>query len=282
VALHIIQKTPSAPYFTFATFEQADNLRLADGDTVENDEGFPTPAGRNPPTAESQPTTPRLAYQDNPISPQVMAVGGVYCGDPGRRLYFHELPPGTSPPPPGTPVDGNICVNKRYEAIPLPIREANQAFHLAIKVYSDQNNVKDSPWLHYKLVNVQYRPFNRADINAQNGRSTFFQANSVVETDYTLQQFIGRIAPNQAPTSLYLPNGRPQAFQNVHVAKDGHLTPYQMGGCMGCHGNAQVGGTDFSFLVGGNRFNTKPDVPTPDHEKQALYLALFGNPPRAK
>ena len=31
VALHIIQKTPSAPYFIYASFEQADNLLTADG-----------------------------------------------------------------------------------------------------------------------------------------------------------------------------------------------------------------------------------------------------------
>src|SRR5437867_137953 len=39
VALHIIQKTPSAPYFIFATFEQADNILTASGQTVEDEDG---------------------------------------------------------------------------------------------------------------------------------------------------------------------------------------------------------------------------------------------------
>src|SRR5271156_2438897 len=39
VALHIIQKTPSAPYFIYATFEQADNILSADGKPVEDVDG---------------------------------------------------------------------------------------------------------------------------------------------------------------------------------------------------------------------------------------------------
>ena len=36
VALHIIQKTPSAPYFIYATFEQADNIKTVGGKPVED------------------------------------------------------------------------------------------------------------------------------------------------------------------------------------------------------------------------------------------------------
>ena len=39
VALHIIQKTPSAPYFIYASFEQADNLLTEDGRPVEDVDG---------------------------------------------------------------------------------------------------------------------------------------------------------------------------------------------------------------------------------------------------
>ncbi|MDE1150311.1 MAG: hypothetical protein PW843_27505 [Azospirillaceae bacterium] len=298
VALHIIQKTPSAPYFVFATFEQADNILTADGKPLENDDGAIVSQPIQPP----QPTQPALTYADNPLTPKVTAVPAEFCDDTGSRLYFRELPPapspGVNPPPsvpaPGTPVGGNICVNRRYERIPPIISTINNAVHASIKFYNDEHQLKDSPWLHYKLVNVQAVPFNKKDIvptfSSTRQAGNFFQANIVVETDYTLQQFVARIADNQAPTA-YPPinsaaqpsnvtqlNGTPQPdFQNVYVAGPHGFTTYQMGGCMGCHGNAQVGGTDFSFILGGNRFNSEPDTPDPANAalKRSYFHELF-------
>jgi hypothetical protein len=275
VALHIIQKTKMAPYFTFATFEQADNLRLPDGRMVEDDDGNLTPAGMS---AQTPPTTPRLVYQDDPKTPVVSAVPNVYCAQPASQLYFRELPSeARNAPPPGTPTGGNICVNHRYEKIPPDIIAINADYHQALRTYGGSSQ----PLLHYKLVNVQYRPFNSTDIGKPNAglESTYFQSNNVVETDYTLQQFVARIASDQAPTR-YPVNGQAPNFQNVAVVAGLGFAHYQMGGCMGCHGNAQVTqGTDFSFILGGNAFNTTPDVPVRDARKQALYLALFGNLP---
>ena len=68
MALHIIQKTPSAPYFIYATFEQADNILTAEGKPVEDENGDIIV---QPATA----TTPQVCL----IDPQ---------------------PPTTSPPPP--------------------------------------------------------------------------------------------------------------------------------------------------------------------------------------
>jgi hypothetical protein len=39
VALHIIHKTPTAPYFIYATFGQADNLQTEGGNPVEDENG---------------------------------------------------------------------------------------------------------------------------------------------------------------------------------------------------------------------------------------------------
>ena len=39
IALHIIQKTPSAPDFIFATFEYTNNILTADGKPVEDQNG---------------------------------------------------------------------------------------------------------------------------------------------------------------------------------------------------------------------------------------------------
>lgn len=270
--LHIIQKTPSAPYFIFATFEQAGNVVTADGVATEDANGkvvIPT-AG---------PNTPALVYTDDPNTPTVATnPANTFCDTPGKRLYYQEQPAGT--PPNGTPVGGNICVDARYEAIPPVVQAANSTFHGLISAYNAQNNL-NSPWLYYKLISVQAVPLNLADISTDPDSTrqigSFYQANIVVETDYTLQQFLARIAADQAPTR-YPSHGTSQNFQNVYVAAGSQFTTYQMGGCMGCHGNAQVGGTDFSFIVGGNAFNTTPDVPAPSAVKQALYLSLFGNP----
>src|SRR5689334_23837051 len=52
VALHIIQKTPSAPYFIYATIEQADNIKTFDGTQVEDVNGnivVPPPANGTSP-----------------------------------------------------------------------------------------------------------------------------------------------------------------------------------------------------------------------------------------
>ncbi|TWB23379.1 hypothetical protein FBZ89_102132 [Nitrospirillum amazonense] len=290
VALHIIQKTPSAPYFVFATFEQADNILTADGKPLENDNGVAINLPGQPPS----PTQPALTYTDDPQTPKVTAVPAEFCNDTGSRLYFRELPPAPAspsspvrPPAPGTPVGGNICVNNRYERIPSIIATINQAVHASIKLYNDDHQLKDSPWLHYKLVNVQAVPFNKKDIvptfSSTRQVGNFFQANIVVETDYTLQQFVARIADNQAPTA-YPKGGTQPDFQNVYVAGPHGFTTYQMGGCMGCHGNAQVGGTDFSFILGGNRFNSEPDTPDPTNAalKRSYFHELFDHAAVAK
>ena len=95
-------------------------------------------------------------------------------------------------------------------------------------------------------------PLNLADIISTDPESTrqignFYQANIVVETDYTLQQFLARIAADNAPTRypavnpalitrsststppLQTPPPRLPNFQNVYVAAGNHFTTYQMG-----------------------------------------------------
>lgn len=288
IALHIIEKTPTSPNFIFATFEQADNLLLPDGRPVEDTAGN---IMNNP--ADSRPTTPPLTYADSPTNPQVTTVPpDTFCTDVGKRLYFRELPavPSATNPHPGkgTPVGGNICVNSRYEPIGNAIAFLNNYFHDQINDYLDRNNVPNTtdrtPWIYYKLVNVQTVPFDEKSIST-NTTSTrragnYFQANIVVETDYTLQQFVGRIADDQAPT-LYPEKGSLPNFHNVYVPNGSGFSKYQMGGCMGCHGNAQFGGTDFSFILGSNNFNIQPDVPEPDDStlamKQQLYRSLFAH-----
>lgn len=257
IALHIIQKTPSAPAFVFATFEQADNLLTTIGGKtvpVEDENG-------NIINASSTSTTPALTYQDSKTNPQVSIVGTDYCNTSTNPHLYYQNGSGQT----GVPTGGSICVNQRDHAIPPPVISANQAAHQAIAAYSKKNGIVNSPWAYYKLVNVQAYPFNKTDIvsdpTSPHNAATYYQANIVVETNYTLQNFDGQIAANGAPTNF---NSAGMSFQNVYVLnKEGGTLnkSYNMGGCMGCHGIAQsVKGGDFSFIIGGPPARS-PEVP---------------------
>jgi len=181
------QKTPTAPAFIFATFEQAENIVTAKGANVENADGAVIKPQPNP-------TTPAQSYMDSPTDPQVSIVGSTYC-TPQQQLFYLETS-GNG----GVPTGGDICVAQRFHDIPPPIILVNRMAHDAIAKYTAANKVADSPWAYYKLVNVQAEPFNESQIvndpASIHNPATFFQANSVVETDYTLQNFNGRLAGN--------------------------------------------------------------------------------------
>ena len=81
VALHIIQKTPSAPYFIYATFEQADNIKTAAGAPIEDADGNIVVPQTAPPTTPQEclvdPRPPARATQQRGEQPGV--------GDPDRE-----------------------------------------------------------------------------------------------------------------------------------------------------------------------------------------------------
>jgi len=145
IALHIIQKTPSAPAFIYATFEQADNIRQPNAAPVEDPDGNVI----NPPS-DATPTTPALAYEDSPNAPKVTVTpkGAPFC-TPQNNLYFKDNPNDA-----GLTGGGAICVNQRYEPIPPDVIAVNNAAHVAITGYDTANGIANSPWLYYKLVSV--------------------------------------------------------------------------------------------------------------------------------
>lgn len=260
VSMHIIHKTPSAPTFVFATYEQADALLTTAGDPVEDANGNVVNDG-----GQANSTTPALTYQDG-TPPSLSIVGAEYCTQPGERLFYQE-----NPDKAGLPSEGSICQNFRNNPIPSPVTEVNQAAHEAIAAYNQENGIEDSPWLYYKLTNVQAEPFDRSDIaagdaNGNRSEAIFYLSDIVIETDYTLQQFSGRIDPTGPPTDLppNFDNFNPdrQTYQNVLTFQcDSLHDTFNMGGCMGCHGVAQLGGNDFSFILGGGRV-AEPDAPS--------------------
>ena len=155
---------------------------------------------------------------------------------------------------------------------------------MAITSYDTANGIGNSPWLYYKLVSVQASPFDVSTISPTDpihGPAAFFQANIVVETDYTLQRFQDTIAHSGPPTALGMPP--PNVFTPAANPPPG-VVGVNMGGCMGCHGNAQVAsGTDFSFILAGVPYGDSggatplPETPSAlgDAAVRDRYLTLF-------
>jgi hypothetical protein len=274
IALHIIQKTPTAPAFIYATFEQAENIRQPNGTPVEDADG-----NLVNPIPGAAATSPAMTYKDSKTAPKV-SVSGPFC-TPTNNLYFKDNAKDA-----GLTGGGAICVNQRYEAIPADVIAVNKAAHAAIAAYDSAQGVANSPWPYYKLVSVQPQPFDVSKISPTDpvhGAAVFFQANIVVETNYTLQQFQGRISTSQGGA------GAPTAEVSRGVPPPNVVTPspngpgvvgVNMGGCMGCHGNAQVSkGSDFSFILA-EGFTRAPETPSAlgGAEAAALrqkYLKLF-------
>jgi hypothetical protein len=263
IGLHIEHKTPTAPYFIFTTFEQADNLQTATGTAVENEIGQPV-------IRPTSTTTPGLEYQDGD-PPTLSIVGDQYCESPGSELFYIE-----ETDFPGLPSGGPICQNARTHPLPQVILNANQDAHAEIADYASQNGIQNPVWMYYKLINVQYQPFDItqvvSDTSSDLNASTFYLNNEVVETDYTLANFSGQISDTGPPTDLPANfdrfNPERTTFQNVLLFDDNNeLTDtFNMGGCLGCHGIAQVNkGTDFSFILSNGRVAVPetPDVDPP-------------------
>jgi hypothetical protein len=274
IALHIIQKTPSAPSFIYATFEQADNTLLPQNDSS----GKPVPVEGvdgtiiHPPT----PTTPTVRadlpgwpnqYQPQSASGFTSPANAPFCKNPGNQIFYQNNAG------PGVHYWGNICNNQLDHALPPDIIAANRAAQDAIKQYNSTNGITNSPWAYYKLVDVQAYPFDKSQIDVQNPNSvhnpsTFYQANIVVETSYTLQFFSGRIANDLAktdippPTPSVLPSPLAAVVPpNDFVYNSPPVSSFNMGGCMGCHANAQSLGYDFSFILKGGPV-MEPEHPT--------------------
>ena len=280
LALHIIQKTPTAPYFIYATFSQADNIVTASGQPVEDAEG--RMIVQNPgPTLDTGLTGPNqnpvVATLATPTTYESYNVTQSQCQSQ-QRLYL--LNTSGSPTP-----QGPICVNQRTHPIPSEIIDVNQAAHDAITAYNKQyNNGQTTPWNFYKLVNVQAKPIDKQPGVIYTGAdaATFYQSNDVVETNYNLQFFSGRLVPGNYSAGTLMSDyvagpdnkntGNAEFMNTFYLqTKDGsQVQTYNMGGCMGCHGNAQQAGDDFSFILNVGR----NDAPEPRQDNGSTASAV--------
>jgi hypothetical protein len=263
VSLHIIQKTPLAPYFIYATFEQTDNILDANGRDVEDSDGSVVPPLASCRSDQQQPcpTTPSVTLNDtatvNPsqVPPQVVLVppNAEYCTSsttvtPLNQLFY--LNTGNKR---ALPTKGYICVNKRDNDIPPVIVDTNKRAHALIAAYSSQHGIKNSVWQYYKLVNVQYQLISKehaglfgsqpGENNPLDGHnpSSYYLANIVVETDRSLQFFSGGLVDSNVTGS--------NSDYDSQFGGSG-TTIHRMGGCLGCHGSqGQTQGGDFSVIV---------------------------------
>lgn len=254
VGMHLISFTAAAPWGIWSTFEQADNILTADGKPTEDVNGNIINTGSGP-----TPTSPELTSNPNVLKPTVTKTGD-YCATPGARLFFRENPKyGTMPS------DGAICVNSRWHAIPKGIAAINDSAHSAIRDNLAKTGKTTSPWLYYKLINVQATPvdFDSKDNARFSSTASYYLANATIETDYSLGMFTGDlkhgVPRNITDTSGVYYNTQLLPFQAANL---GFLEkPIRMGGCAGCHAFAATIGQDFSFALGDNV--KAPESPTP-------------------
>lgn len=109
-----------------------------------------------------------------------------------------------------------------------------------------------SVWRNYRLIGTQFVAVGSEQDSLQFNQP-FYLANLVVETNDGLQNFQG-LPPGVIVTPYYTQTkgihieGTNVTFQrelpNVLLGQQ----PYNMGGCMGCHGVAQLKGYSFSFV----------------------------------
>lgn len=123
-----------------------------------------------------------------------------------------------------------------------------------------------SVWQNYRLIGTQFQAIGSQSDSQALGQP-YYLANLVIETNRGLQQFQGQ-APYLRVIDHYTEKGVPPpsgTLPSPHFSPSiGNMvsgsTVVNMGGCMGCHGNAQTQGYTFSFVLLDGSKGTKPDT----------------------
>jgi hypothetical protein len=142
---------------------------------------------------------------------------------------------------------------------PYPLKKTNDVTQ---SVYSELP--ANSVWRNYRLIGTQFYAVS-SEATSLLYNQPYYMANLVVETNNGLQNFQG-LPPNIAPVSQYTgftpTTNLPLAYNpNVpNVSFNGNAQT--MGGCMGCHGVAQLLGSNFSFVLLDGQKGAGIDTPT--------------------
>ncbi len=149
---------------------------------------------------------------------------------------------------------GNVDPHRSNPVIERVIPEGVQQVNQSVKKAIQSKNAS-SKWQYYQLIGVQGIPF---DYTNRNGNNNYFMANYAIESDLKLTNFHGSF-----------PDPFNASINNVVFNKNA----VNMGGCQGCHGQAQGSfGTDFSFLLDSG--NNKPVIiPDPYQTYQQALIA---------
>lgn len=149
------------------------------------------------------------------------------------------------------------------------VQTANTCVQAAIR----QANAS-SVWQYYQLVGVQGTPVDYA--NASGDLPDFFLANNTIESNLFFQSFVGNHA-------TYSATGDGPAGTTLGTNLTYQATSYDMGGCQGCHGNAQQRGADMSFLGAGGANSAEAIGEFQNvSERVALFVGTRPTPPTKK
>jgi hypothetical protein len=139
------------------------------------------------------------------------------------------------------PTVSNAIPVQRQQPYPL---QSTQGVTQAVYQQLPANSV----WANYRLIGTQFYAAVTSATSAQYNQP-YYLANLVVETNNGLQNFQG-LPPNITPVSQYsgfTATGNAYNPNVPNVSFNGSAN--NMGGCMGCHGVAQLLGSNFSFVL---------------------------------
>jgi hypothetical protein len=249
VGLHILRKMENYPAFVYTTFEQADNLSTPGGqdtglyvitlyDEMAYDASVP-PGTRPQAIINSGPNRTQVAL---PLAGPVDTANG------------YDIIHGSFKVPSG--FAGPIKVQNPPVAT-FDVYEVNQEVQRAM---ARTPGLEDSVWQYYRLVGIQVLPTNEdSSITAPPNPLTqdFYLANIVIESSQPgIQLFKGGVVdpePDKRDFNLLNRRGLANILNVKELPGDDTLV---MGGCMGCHGNAQYprdangkGPSIFNFLI---------------------------------
>lgn len=220
IGIHIIQKTANHPELIFSTFEHV-NATTRDSSGAITDPSFTL-------------SYDTLAYgTNNSLTAHALGAYSINAeSQPSKR---------------------NVITKYQLPSQVTKTRIVDQPNTISSEVNGVNNKVgalitSASPlsvWGNYRLKGVQTTPTSDETTN------DFFLANIVIESSRPgVQLFKGGVSP---PGNNTLTNTRNAGNISVKLTESKKVPQpdFNMGGCKGCHGNAQQAGRDFSFVAFG-------------------------------
>lgn len=283
VGLHILRKMENYPTFVYTTFEQVDSLTTPDSkdtglyvvnlyDQLQYDASVP-------------PGTRPSAILNTGSNRTLVALPLAGAID---SAHGYDVVPGKFTVPTG--FSGPIKVKNP----PVGTSAVFDVNNEVQKAMAKAPGFEKSVWQYYRLVGLQVLPTNEdSSITPKTPdplTQDYYLANIVIESSQPgIQLFKGGVKdpdPSKQQFTLLAKRGLPSILQVKAKGLPPNADQLVMGGCMGCHGNAQYprdtngsGPSIFSFLInadtmGGKGFSAdeRNESPTELSAKRLEYL----------